>query len=402
MSGPNLTPDEIAQMQKEAAKASAASQTFAAQVVAQQARAQELAKVDSGFKKFFDYYDTDIIGKYDLERRAINGQYVDTPIVESDIVACASLAGGRLQPSLPATDVIRIPQFDGSPLLTDASNELQFILDQAQAETTLVSGYGGTSPAITIVTSTAITPTSTTLQLTDPTTTFSIAPNSVFVISSGGDLAVIKIVTFTLQVSPAPPPYIADCTIELLVPPTGTIAAGQTLTAFNGFTNGERTTKTASNPQLQGLMDYLILQLQNKINERIGKLNDQLTAISGNQDPDGISELNTATTNVNSSKTFLTNYLITTDISNTGLAGLSTERGTRTTQANNRVSQIVNAYTGRTKNYYNERYNAANNRANTSRGSLRLQKAAEQVADTSQAYAQGLSDQAEAISSILP
>lgn len=402
MSGPVLTPEEQAQMQKEAAKALAAAETFQAQVGAQQARAQELAKVDSGFKKFFDYYNNDIIGKYDLERKAINGQYVDSPVIEADIVACASLAGGRIQPSLPATDAIRIGQFDGTPLLTDQSNELQFILDQAGIENTLVNGYGGTSPANSVVTATAITPTSTTLQLTDPTTTFSIAPNTVLIVSSGSDLAVVKILTFTLQVSPAPPPYVANCTIEVLVPPSTTIPAGQQLTAFNGFTNAERTTKTASDPDLQGLMNYLVQQLQDKINSRITKLNDQLAAISANQDPDGVSELNTATTNVNNSKSFLTNYLITTDISNTGLSSLSSERGSRTTQANARVSQILNAYTGRTKNYYNERYNAANNRANTSRGSLRLQKAAEQAASTSQSYAQSLSDQAAAIGSILP
>lgn len=402
MSGPILTPDEIAQMQKEQAKATAAAATFQAQVAAQQARAAELAKVDSGFKKFFNYYNDDIIGKYDSERRAIDGKYVDNPITESDVVSCANLAGGRLQPSLPATDIIRIPQFDGGPLLTDSGNELQYITDQATTETILVSGYGGTSPSSTILTNTAITPTSTTLQLKDLTTTFTLSPNSVYVISSGGDLAVVKILTFTMQSSPVPPPYIADCTIELIVPPTGTIAIGQQLSVFNGFNNTERTNKTASNSQFQPLMNYLVLQLQSKVNQRISKLNDQLSAISSNLDPDGTSELTTATSNVNSSKSFLTNYLISTDISNTGLSSLSTERSSRTTQANTRILQINNSYTGRTKNYYNERYNSANNRANTSRGSLRLQKAAEQGASTSQGYAQTLSDQASAIGSILP
>lgn len=402
MAGPVLTPDEIAQMKKEQTKALAAAETYSNQIAAQQARALELAKVDSAFKKFFDYYDTQIIGQYNNERKAINGLYVDTPVEEADIVAVASLSGGRLQPSLPATDLIRIAQFDGSPLLTDPSNEVQFIADQAAAEDTIVNGYGGTSPPTSVLTSTSLTPSSTTLQLTDLTTTFSIAPNSVFVIQNGGDLAVVRILTFVLRVSPVPPPYVADCTIELIVPPTGTISSGQMLTAFLGFTNGERQTKTASNPQLQPLMDYLILQIQNKVNSRIGKLAIQTTALGLNQDPDGISAIGTASTNAQNSNTFLNSYLVSTNVSDFGLAGLSNERINRSTFIGTRLGQINAAYTTQSKNYYDERYNAANNRGNTSRGSLRLQKNTEQVAATSAGFASTLTDQASAIGSILP
>jgi hypothetical protein len=402
MPGPTLTAQEIAQLTKEKAKAESAAATFTAAVAGQQARAAELATADAAFKKFFDYYNADIIGKYDDEQRWINGRVLTSPILEADIVSCASLAGGRIQPALPATDVVRISQFDGTPFTTNADNELQRIANQAGHETTLQTGYGGTAPAATVLTNTAITPSSTTLQLEDLTTTFSIAPNSVFVVANGGDLAVVKILTFVMQVSPVPPPYIADCTIQLIVPPSGTIAIGQQLTVFSGFNNTERTNKVASNPQLQPLMNYLIAQLQSEINARITTLNNQLTAIAANQDPDGTAALATATTNVNASKTFLTNYLVTTIISNTGLTSLSTERGTRTTQANSRVTAINAAYTGQSKNYYNERYNAANNRANTSRGSLRLQKAAEQTASQSQSFAATLGAQASAIGSILP
>lgn len=403
MPGPVLSPTEIANLTAAAAKATSAAATFQAQIAAQQAEAAKLAITDGAFKKFFDYYDTNIIKQYDLERRAINGQYVDTPIVEADIVSAGSLAGGRIQPALPATDVIRIGQFDGTPLLQDSTGyELYTIPLQAITENTLVNGYGGSTPAVTILTDTALTAASTTLTLKDTTTTFSLAPNSVYVVTNGGDLCVFKVLTFVMQVSPVPPPYIANLTIQMIVPPTGTIATGQQLTVFNGFTNAERTAKTTTNPQLQPLMDYLILELQTRITARIATLNPQLTPIAANQDPDAVAELTTAALNVNTSKTFLTNYLITTIISNTGLTSLSTERGTRTTQANTRVSQITTGYTGRSKNYYNERYNAANNRANTSRGSLRLQKNAEQGATTSANFAATLGDQASAINSILP
>ena len=403
MTGPSLTPEEIAQLNKEKAKAEGAAATFSAAVAGQQARAAELAITDGSFKKFFDYYDTNIIQQYDLEKRWINGSILTSPVLESDIVSCASLAGGRLQPSLPATDVIRISQFDGTPTTTDTNNELQHITDQAPIEDHLVNGYPGGPYAVTILTETAITPTSTTLQLKDLTTTFNIPANSVFIVENGGDLAVVKVVTFTMQVSPVPPPYIADLTIELIVPPTGTIPLGKTLVQFTGFTDTERTNKIATvDPGLQPLMNYLVSQLQSKINQRITVLNSELSAIAANQDPEPGTELTTATTNVNASKSFLTNYLITTDISNTGISSLSSERGSRTTQANSRVSQINSAYTGRSKNYYNERYNTANNRANTSRGSLRQQKAAEQTASTSSGFASSLTSQAGAIGSILP
>jgi hypothetical protein len=195
---------------------------------------------------------------------------------------------------------------------------------------------------------------------------------------------------------------VANLTITVLVSPSGTLPTGLTLDSFNGFTNAERAVKTASNPQLQPLMDYLVLQLQTKINSRISKLNPQLTAIVANQDPDGTSELAQATIDVNASKTFLTNYLISTNISDVGLASLSSERSSRSTQANTRISQILNAYTGRTLNYYNQRYNFANNRANTARGSLRLQKNSEAGAVTSAGYASTLTDQASAMGSVLP
>ena len=402
MPGPTLSDAEVAQLKSDQAKATSAAATFQGQIAAQQAQAAQLAVSDGAFKKFFDYYNTQIIGQYDAERQALNGNYIASPVVEADLDACASLAGNRIQPTLPATDIVRIQEFDGGPLVVNADNELQHISDQAGTETTLVSGYGGTSPASTITTMTSITPTSTTVKLTDPGATFTIPANAVYVITDGTNLAVVKFLTAVMETTPTPPPYIADCTIQLIVPPTGTLASGQMLTAFTGFTNSERATKTASNPNLQGLMTFLVTQLQTEINARIANLTTQLTALATNQDPDGTANIATATTNVNTSKTFLSTYIVTTTISDFGLNQLATERGTRTTNVNTRVTQITAAYTGQTKNYYNERYTAANNRANTSRGTLRQQKAAEAGAATSQGFATTLGNQASAISGILP
>jgi hypothetical protein len=403
MPGPTLTPEEIAQLQAEKAKQENFRDAMQAAVPAKQARAAELAVADGSFKKFFDYYNDDIISKYDAERKALNGQYIAAPITEADVEGPATLNGAvRTTPTTPVTDIIRVAQFDGGPLVVHTVYEQLHITDQAQVETTLQTGYGGTAPAATVLTNTSITPSSTTLQLKDLTTTFSIAPNTVLIVSDGVNLAVVKILTFVMQVSPVPPPYIADCTIQLLVPPAGTISAGEQLLAFNGFNNTERTTKTASNPDLQPLMDYLIDQLELQINNRIARLNEQLAALAANQDPDGVANITTATTNVNTSKTFLTNYLVTTDISNTGLGTLSTERGVRGPQITTRLAQIVAAYTGQTENYFDRRYQVANDRANTARGTLRLQKATEQSVTELGNYSSGAQDAIDAIDALLP
>lgn len=409
MPGPNLSPQEIAQLQKDAAKATSAAATFTAQIAALQQQAAQLAVSDGAFKKFFDYYNDDIIGKYDAERRLINGQYIASPIVEADIVSCASLAGGRIQPGLPATDVTRIQEFDGGPLVVDPVNEIQTLNDQETLQKNLVQGFTpgvlpGPTPAATVLTDTTITAASTTMKLKDLTTTFTLGVNQVFVIIDGSDLAVVKITSFVMQTTPTPPPYIADVGIQMIIPPTGTITTGKQLKEFTGFTNAERTNKTATVvPAYQKIMDYLVTQLNSKLNARITSYNSQLAVIAANQDPQPGTELTTATSNVNASKTFVLNYITNgADISDTGLTGLETERAARKTQATARVAQIVNAYTGRSQNYFNERYNVANNRANTARGTLRVQKAAEQSAGTSQGFADTLTAQANAINSILP
>jgi hypothetical protein len=249
-------------------------------------------------------------------------------------------------------------------------------------ENVLVNGYGAGTYPLTLSTSTALTPSSTTLSLTDTASPINITVNTVFVLVSGSDFAVVKVLTITPNNPPTPPPYISDLTIELIVPPTGTIPSGTNLQAFTGFTNTERTNKVASNPSFQPLMNYLVNKLQARINDRISRLNEQLTALAANEDPDGASAISAATANANTSKNFLTNYLITTDISNTGLASLSSERTTRSNQLTTRLAQILAAYTGQTENYYDKRYEAANNRGNTERGTLRALKNAQQAQNT--------------------
>ncbi|CAK0758493.1 hypothetical protein CCP1ISM_830001 [Azospirillaceae bacterium] len=105
---------------------------------------------------------------------------------------------------------------------------------------------------------------------------------------------------------------------------------------------------------------------------------------------------------MNNSDAFLISYLITTDISNTGLTSLSTERGTRSGQLTARLTQINAAYTGGSENFYNVRYVNANNRGNTSRGTLRAKSNAQGVKDNSLAMAASLGSSISSLNGILP
>lgn len=401
---PTLTPEEIAALTKQMNVELGAVETFNNAIPAKNAKAAEYGVTDGAFKKFFDYYNDDIIGRYDAERRALNGVYIPLPIIEADVVGPASIDPSvRTTPSLPATDVIRIAQFDGGGTSSDPANETTSITDQAAAENTLVNGYpaGGGFDPLTAVSDSALTPSSTTIDVVDPTNPLTIAIGHYFVVGDGVNVAVVQVTSVTDNLG-GDPPYEFTYGITMIIAPAGTIAPGSALSEFTGFSNGERTTKTAGDPNQQPLMDGLIATLEAKINVRISNLNTEITAITNNQDPDAIAQLATALSDVNTSKNFLTNYLITTDVSDTGLGLLSTERGVRSGQITTRVAQIVANYTGQTENYYNRRYSIANDRGNTARGTLRLQIATQQSISTMGDYAASAQDAADAIDALLP
>lgn len=400
---PTLTPEEIAQLQAEKAKQENFRDAMNAAVPQKQARAAELAVADGAFKKFFDYYNNDIITKYDMEREAINGQYIASPITEADIVGPASVDPSvRTTPSTPVTDIIRVAEFDGGPLVVNPINEVQSIADQAYYENVLVNGYptGGFTDT-TAKTDAALTGASTQLKVTDPTNALSIIVGQVFIVKNLTNIAVVKITS--IDIAPGmSAPYNATYGISFIVSPTGSLPTNSDLAFFTGFNNTERTNKVPSIAAYQPLMDYLIFQLEDAISLRVARLDEQIGAMASNLDPDGVAALAAATTNANASKTFLNNYVVTTDISNTGLASLASERGTRGTQITARLAAIVAAYTGQTLNYFDARYTNANNRANTARGSLRLQIATEQSVGQLGTYAAGAQDSIDAIDSLLP
>lgn len=363
-------------------------------------------EIDDAFKALFDYYNDDIIGAYDDERKAINGTFVPSPVVEADILAVGSNPpSGRLVPTPPATDIVRIDEFDAAGYTGSTDdNELQHISDQANIEDILQNGVSGTNPTLTStsVTNSSLDASSTTLDMIDNTGPMSFSVGDVFVVTSGTDAAVVEVTGVTDNMG-GDPPYDFTLDITVLVAPAGTISAGaDTLDSFTGFTNAERTSKTASDPDLQPLMDNLINRLETTLNDRLTRISEQLTALAANDDPDGTSEISTAITEANDSDTFINNYLLTTDISDSGLSSLATERSDRQTFLGTRVSQILANYTGQTEDYYEQRYQSANNRGNTQRGTLRELKNAEAVKSDMQNLANGLQSSIDALNGILP
>lgn len=402
MAKPTPSPEQIAVLQAEKAKAESTAALFAAQDAAKAAREAELNVLDSAFKDLFDWYNDAVIGKYDAEKRAINGIFVTAPIVESDLTDCANLIG-RLLPTPPSTAPVRIAEFDGGNTSTDPLNELQHIADQALVEGYLVNGFTP-QPSInaTTVTASAVTASSTTLNVSDPTTSITFAIGQYFIVENGSDAAVLRVTSATPGMGG--PPFTYTLGVEVIVPPSGTISSGSDVVVFNGFTNPERTNKAATLPYLQPVMDALIAMLEARLNDRKARIVEMNAALAANEDstPAAVADIAAQTTENDDTVTFIDNYLVTTDISNAGLASLSGERGTRTTNLNTRVSQINSAYTGGDENYYDARYTQASNRADTSRGTLRQAIVANQSRATSAQYAAGATASASTYGSLLP
>lgn len=386
MAKPVLTSNEEALLAATKAVQEDLVTSYTSIVANQTSRIANLEDLDDAFKKFFDWYNDDIIGQYDTELKALTGAYQASPIVEADIEGPANLDSSvRTTPSLPVTDIIRIDEFDNDNQITANSYEQLSITEQAAIEDALVNGYGNPSGySGTTVTTTDLDGSSTALSISDNTGAVTLSEDDIVILTGSGYQAAIRIDSITETTNPpATTPYTYNYAITVIIPPSGTISSGAAFTSFSGFSNGERSAKTAS---LQDLLDNMVSELEAAINSRITHLNTQLTAISANNDPDATAALSTASTNATTSKDFLTDYLVTTDISNTGLTTLSTERNTRGGQITARASAIDAAYTGQTINYFDRRYQLANARANTANGSLRLVKVATNAKNSTNNY----------------
>jgi hypothetical protein len=407
MAKPTPNPAQIAAINAEVAALTNQQTSLVDSAAAQGPIIAQKQLIDDAFKNLFNWYNDAIIKRYDAERKAINGSFIASPVVEADILGVAqNPPTGRLVPTPPATAVVRIPEFDGTAYTSnDPLHELQHLTDEEPWISYLQTGVPGTLPTVTLAsqTASALTPSSTTLAVTSATGPMIITAGDILIVHNGGtDAAVVKVLTATPTIPP-PPPYAFALTIEVMIPPTGTIASGSTLLAgFTGFTNSERIAKVTTNPNLQPIMNMLIAKLKAPLNARLPVIATQLVALNANEDPDGVADITTAKTNALAAQTFINNYLLTTDISNTGLASVFSERSNRTTYLNTRISQILAAYTGQTENYYDFRYNTANNRGDAVKGTLRALSNAQNVQTVLNSLSSSITSTVSALNGILP
>ena len=169
------------------------------------------------FKKFFDYYNDDIIGNYDGEHKLLDGQYAVAPITEADIEGPASIDGTiRTTPKNPITDIIRVDEFDNIGLAQLSSGyEEDDITNQSNTETALTSGYtAGSADALTLTAST-ITLSTTSIDFDNITNAIVMVAGETYTATDTGDTVVFEIVSFvdTTPGSPTPPPYFGTAVV---------------------------------------------------------------------------------------------------------------------------------------------------------------------------------------------
>jgi hypothetical protein len=366
-----LTPDQKNSISEERAKIEAQIDRYIEAGPILQAEIDDKTLQEESFLALYTYFE-DIINAYHSERVNLDGFYVQDPILEIDIQN-AGAGSGRLAPTPPVTNPVRIPQFDQTPLI-DAGNEedseLYYVLEQAKSEDYLQNGYAPYPTGITadVETASILTATSTSLDVDDlamiPSVNFSAGD---FLIVEGSGTLAVAVVT-----SVAGGPTNWTLGIDIRIAPQNDILIGANLKDdFLGFSDVERTAKFGG--AYDEIMQGEISLLEAQINGRISKLNNQIAALQGNNDAD-LDAL--ALPNAETSKTFLEAYLIGTDISDLGLASLAAERVARHAEVLARIPAITAAYSGGTINFLDGRYDTAKSRANTMRGTIATVNAA--------------------------
>jgi len=425
-----LTPEQIDALERkrDAAQNSLDGLTDPEAIDARQAIIDDAQDVEDAYKSIYDDFHFNIVLEYENEREVLNGQYTEFPILESELQDTGNLIPNRLLPTNPDIDVIRIPEFDGGGLVTidnaitidnidDLVGPQLSILDteetrinrQEPRERYLKTGFGGTSPtnSLTLRTTTAITPAST--QVSFATSDFNETPffsvGDRLVIQNGLEQVAIEITNIVSQIPGVPPVAAtpgfctpasspnteAQCTIEGGVftpanpgsPPinysstidfefivVGSCASNAEIDeAWAGFSNADRTAQIDSTDGYDALMAQMIQDLKDKMIPRIAKLDEELTAIQANLDVDLDPQ---AEIDVDASKTFMNTFISTPDISDSGMSAIENERLNRLTEITARILAIVDAFTMQTQDYFEQRYFFANERANTSRGTIRI------------------------------
>lgn len=419
---PAPSPEQIAALTALKGVADAGVSAGPGKVAAIQSAIDAQQEVEDFQKATFDALNDDIIRRYEVERRWLDGQDIAAPIVEADLQTFAASGSGRLENGGNFAP-LRIPEFDGGPLAAlEAEHEsAQFtpqdttldLLQNGSPNPLLLDGGANIQDSINDL--------STSLVVLDNTTTMN--PGDSLVISGGGFTAIIQVdsvVTGGFCTPTATPDTEAQCTIEAgvwtvteqvnftyLFKPGGTIPAlsdiGQV--TFSGFTNAERTSHVASAPSLQPIMDGLLNDLQAIFNKRITALNNQLAELGANQD-DNLDA--GATTKANTSKLAIQGFLgvtppSTINISDIGITAINNEKAVRQPEITQRITDIAAAILfgeAGTTSYYDVRFSTSEGRCRLNNGSIVLLNDLEEAKTGVQAgavEAQGLSDRYDAL-----
>ena len=321
---------------------------------------QAIQTLDQNTYNFWDGY----INSYWTEQQHLNGFYLSFPVTQTDYDNLLNQKG-RLYSS-KQLEVVRVPEYEYSgQSSTDPSNELNTALPNEQTwRTTLASGFTNVPIASFYLTRTAVTPTSTSVTVEYHDQTNVPLPSNLTQVLFQ-DTGVSSIPAQVTNVGPMTPYTVGSGTyyqqVLTIALPAGvtftTIPSGsQVLNTGPGFTNAERTTKTASSPYLQPTLNAYIAYYNQACTFWLNVLNQQYAAITGNtaeNNPDV-----TYDNSVQSLIQYLTTYLTTMDVSDTGLAQNKTYNTQRTQAIPNRITWIA-AQLGNA-NAYNQRYSYAN------------------------------------------
>ena len=382
-------------------------------------------------KETFDSLNDEIIRRYEVERRWLDGQDIVAPIVEVDITNFASRNtserlwnGGNFAP-------LRISEFDGTPLSVLESEPEQ---DQFAPQDVIIDRLQNGIAGQIILDGTAIIQgafTSISTQIIIENNTATININDKLFLSGGGFAAVVNVDAISsggfCTGEPGGAPFStnqADCEgaanggpgtwttadtidITILVGPGGTIPSLSTIgqKQWSGFNNTERTNKVASDSDFQDLMDVLLVDLETIFNLRKVALQNQINELQNN-DNDNLPA--SAETNAQTSITAIDSFLgvtppSTINISNTGITAIDNEKATRSAQITQRFLDIVSEIgfgVDNTDSYYNLRFKTSEGRCRLNNGSIVLINDLSSALSDIQAgtvEAQGLSDRYDAL-----
>lgn len=402
-----LTPAEIAALTAERERLISSIAKRQESIDNQDDVVQAATDTDNAEKKAFDFYDIDVIRKYEDEREQLDGTYTENPVLKSELDAVGQLdANNRMFPAIGDTNPVRIAEFDGGGLVTTGNEvttgigvitpgldtEPYWISRQAEVEDWLVNGLGGTSPTITpSVTVTDPINSSTTqinIDVTVPTETPAFAVGDRFIVDDGSQQVAVHVTGVTSSstgtcAGETPPgsgideptcltnggtwtPTSLGFVLDIVVLTSGSVSAGGTIDeSWSGFSNADRAAKVDSTDGYTYLLNQMIDTLEIMVDNRLSKLSLQETALLANEDTSLDPQ---ALVDVQDAISFLNSWKINKDVDDAELLTLSSERSSRTTEIGARIPAIGAAASA----YYNDRYTSAVNIADTSRGTARI------------------------------